>query len=40
MTAELDVQQLYKRIVDAAISITGSDFATIQKYCPEVGRAC
>ena len=34
LIGELDVRELYGKIVDAAVSITGSQFGTMQRVCP------
>lgn len=34
LIGERDVQELYGKIVDAAVSITGSQFGTMQRVCP------
>ena len=38
LIGEQDLEALYGKIVDAAVSITGSPFGTLQLLCPE-GRA-
>lgn len=35
LIGELDVRELYGKIVDAAVSITGSQFGTMQRVCPQ-----
>ncbi len=37
MAPEIDIESLYQKLIDAAVSIMGSDFASLQQYYPHLG---